>query len=847
MDVKSWKKDVLIPAVFERADLAFPELNFSLKGGVWQSPYTLKGEKRQRADKSYISPRYGAAIREQGGDSISFCDYVMEREGCDLLTAEKILADRLGLSFPQDYNSDYHTQQKADAERDRANSIFTKSLFSGTPEADRVLDYMRRRGWSDEAIRDAEIGYIDEAIKSRISIDLMGYVGKTHRLTIPYRHRGEIIGFKFRNIDHTATDIVGKYLNSKGLTKQGNLFGLPYKATSTNLVIVEGEFDALHAIALGATDIVATAGGALSSEAIKTAQKVGYTNFILLMDNDEAGRKFVEASIKAIKSVGGMAYVAELSGGKDLDEYLKTHNIDDYRALIAQSSKSCIWECDRVVERYSLDMLCNGELNDLQINSMLNEIAGIYAKSPLSDKEAIERYIIKNSETLLFPLQSLKKCSDEYLYREQQEKRLESLKIDLRGISVDINNGNIEKALKKMREISHNRQAEGKDFAEEFAVPDKSLLSLIGDVKEGIPTGYKFIGWSAGTGKQEEPLTLNVGLTFIVAPTSHGKTSFLNNIALNVAEWCRYTGNGKSILYFSYEIDKPRLFANFLNTYVNDAGLSKIGKPLNAIYDYARGNGKRFFTDVNINTIEAISHYSNFEKKYREFEDVIKNGAICISETAHKAGDLADAIRYYCKDKTPAIVCIDYAQLIYLEDNKGYSRTEELKEIVSILKELSKELQIPIVLSAQAKNDVRTPIDVAIENIGESKDLAMIADTVVGIFNLSRLHPTVTKNDKMAINKINRLIPDFNKQQKDIKELRGEKPIVLTELAELAPIHGVIYAKILKRRAGISDIETLLEWEGKTGKIELNDMDSLNPQPEQAFFYFGEPEEDAPY
>ena len=225
-----------------------------------------------------------------------------------------------------------------------------------------------------------------------------------------------------------------------------------------------------------------------------------------------------------------------------------------------------------------------------------------------------------------------------------------------------------------------NTQNKAQNFAKEFASEARSLDTLFNELKDGIPTGYTFKGHDSAIGSYEEELTLNVGLTFVCAPTSHGKTSFLNNVALNVAAWNRHRGSESSVLYFSYEIDRTRLLANLLNSYIGDADLSKIGKPLNAIYDAAKGNGSRYFTD-GIAKGASLSHYDNYRAKKAEFERLIQKGDICVSDTSHKAGELLEAIRYYVKNvRTPAAVFVDYAQLIYDEDAKGLTRTEELKK-----------------------------------------------------------------------------------------------------------------------------------------------------------------------
>ena len=178
--------------------------------------------------------------------------------------------------------------------------------------------------------------------------------------------------------------------------------------------------------------------------------------------------------------------------------------------------------------------------------------------------------------------------------------------------------------------------------------------------------------------------------------------------------------------------------------------------------------------------------------------------------------------------RTPAAVFVDYAQLIYDEDAKGLTRTEELKKIVNALKDLTKELQLPIVLAAQMKNDVISPLDVTIDNIGESKDLAMIADTTIAFFNLAKLHTIEAKQESKLKQLLNRLIDALKIKGVPKYVFQGEE-----SKKEIQPIRGQMYAKVIKRRFGLSDIEEVLDFEARTGTIAPNKPEALKPQPEQ--------------
>lgn len=870
--LKDWKAEVLLPAIRSNIESAFPEMGFKKQGAIWKSPKHLFGNDSHSKDQSYYAPKYGDIIGDNSGEKLSFLDYVMRRDNCDLTTAEKTLAKAVGVDFPE-YEESPEVKARREAElqagrnRSKANEAYKAALYSGSTEANVVLNYLYGRGWTDAEIREAELGYIDEATKAGLpdTSDIAYTIGEasgkwkgsytesiggTHRLTIPFRNTaGNIIGFKFRNInyDQELAQLrtiypeakADKYLNSKGGWRSGNFFGY---VSGQEAVVVEGELDALHASTKGAKNVIATTGGAVTFAAVEAAVKARITRFTLLFDTDEAGQAFVASSIPLIESAGGQAWVAYLPEAvKDLDEYFKAgYTLSQYEAIIAAAVPAYSWKLCQLVNKYSAleeenvkaGIYEQAGLTMKQREDFFTDVSGILNAPTMrgEDRQLFKEELKAYEEALRFKVEEYTASADSEYYRREETKQAAELTKAGAAIQEALKAGNYPEAARLMAEAGtgYNTQNKAQNFAKEFASEARSLDTLFNELKDGIPTGYTFKGHDSAIGSYEEELTLNVGLTFVCAPTSHGKTSFLNNVALNVAAWNRHRGSESSVLYFSYEIDRTRLLANLLNAYIGDADLSKIGKPLNAIYDAAKGNGSRYFTD-GMAKGASLSHYDNYRAKKAEFERLIQKGDICVSDTSHKAGELLEAIRYYVKNvRTPAAIFVDYAQLIYDEDAKGLTRTEELKKIVNALKDLTKELQLPIVLAAQMKNDVISPLDVTIDNVGESKDLAMIADTTIGFFNLSKLHTIEAKQESKLKRLLNRLIGSNKLKGVPLYELQGEE-----SKKEIQPIRGQMYAKVIKRRFGLSDIEEVLDFEARTGTIQPNKPEALKPQPEQ--------------
>ena len=364
-----------------------------------------------------------------------------------------------------------------------------------------------------------------------------------------------------------------------------------------------------------------------------------------------------------------------------------------------------------------------------------------------------------------------------------------------------------------MRETASTQGAQDRatEYSKIFApVRSSELDSYLSEIPEGIPTGITF-----KEGRNEEKLSLNSGLTFICGYRGHGKTSFLNNIALNEVRRNIALQTGKSVLYFSYEVDKRRLITDLLNTYVNDPKLQRTKTPIDAIHSYFKGHGGRFFSSQT--RADGRSHYDHFLARKEEFSrDYLESGNLIIVDENYKVGQLLEAIRYYLSIYTPSIVCIDYAQLIYSEDYSR-QRTEEIKKVVNDIKDFANKEGIPFVLAAQFNREVYSPVSVDTRNIGEGGDFERIADTCIGLFNLKELKPlggTKTSKDEET------------EAKKLLSRLTGEN------ITELSPRPNKLFVRLMKRRYGYYPLDTLLEWEGRTKKITLNDEAELLKRPE---------------
>ena len=840
-NLDSFKEYELFPTLYGNIDRAFPELHFKKVGKRWESKYHLADATKDSQNKAITfvyENRKFMAIDHSADEKKGLIDLYMSLNNVDFITALKALAELCNLTIPNSDSEEWKEYEERQANRENANTTFVNALWGDTEEAKRVRSYLFSRKWTEEDIKKAELGLITTAIRLSLpdgdsykgvvknaSGETIGGVGTTHLLTIPYRNGSRLLGFKFREVVETTTGT--KYLNSYGLQKSSGLFGIGIGVK--DVVIVEGELDALHAKVMGADNVVATTGGKATETQIADAKKRGVEKFTLLFDNDERGRSFVIPTINAIQEVGGSIYIATLpDGAKDLDEYLAAHTIEDYRReVVGEALTYSVYILNDIVGRYAEKEDKGGLLTLKDREDFFSEVERLLNSPYIKpyEREDIYKLLGQYGESLNFKVSDFREWADKAYLRTQEANRAKEVREASAKITEALNDGRTDEALNLMRETATKQSAQERavEYAKIFAPSTpQEYATFLSEIKEGIPTGFVF-----EQGRQREELTLNSGLTFICGYRGHGKTSYLNNIALNEARRNVALGNGKSVLYFSYEVDKRRLITDLLNTFVNDAEISRT--PSDTILSYFKGKGSTYFR--NERRTDGRTHYENFvAQKDKFFRDLLSSGALTIVDENYKVEQLLDAIKYYLSTRTASIVCIDYAQLIYSEEYSR-QRTEEIKKVVNDIKDFANREGIPFVLAAQFNRDVDSPVSVDTKNIGEGGDFERIADTCIGLFNLKELHP----------------LPKNKEEEKAAKKLLSDLgAATYAQGDELKPIQGKLFVRLMKRRYGYYPLDTILDWEGRTKYIKPNFEEALSTQAKQTEL-FSETQEDAPF
>ena len=244
---------------------------------------------------------------------------------------------------------------------------------------------------------------------------------------------------------------------------------------------------------------------------------------------------------------------------------------------------------------------------------------------------------------------------------------------------------------------------------------------------EALKTSYQFT-----EGGYALPFTLPSGaLTILAAPTSHGKSTFLRNLAIDIAK--RYKDGGKSVLYFTFEESEEDVIAQFTNTYIGKRlhAESKKHTQVDSIIDYFKTGEANYIGGSNAEITKA-----EFKQKEKEFStNYLDSGRIRIYYRDYNLETLIEALEFaVCNIPTKAIF-IDYIQILRSQKFARQPRAEQLKEICISLKDFSVKYKIPIVLAAQLNREANTPLRMNNTQMAESSDIEKAANTIVCLWN----------------------------------------------------------------------------------------------------------------
>lgn len=286
----------------------------------------------------------------KGGDVFSF---VQEVEGVDFTDALKILGERAGINLDS-YKIEQTTpkgQKDEFYDLHEKTTLFYEKQLHQTPKGKKVLEYLQKRGLTEEMIKLFRIGFSPDSFDETYTMLLKrGFTKKTlvsagiaqtkettidkiydrfrGRLMFPiFDNLGRVVGFGGRALSQGQEP---KYLNSPETAiyhKSKLLYGFSHaKETireTKEVIIVEGYMDVIVPYQSGTKNIVASSGTALTSQQLRLLKP--YVDKIYLgFDMDLAGQEAAKRAYEISQEFDFDVHVLELPEGKDPDEYIKS-------------------------------------------------------------------------------------------------------------------------------------------------------------------------------------------------------------------------------------------------------------------------------------------------------------------------------------------------------------------------------------------------------------------------------------------------------------------------------------------------------------------------------------------
>ncbi len=320
--------------------------------------------------------------------------FVKDYENVSFLEAVSIVAKKAGILFEYKDTTVSKTNNQnsvlykilSDASKFYQNNLSTKS-------GETARNYLKQRNFSNECIKEFEFGlasnnnslynflhkkgYSDSDIErtSLISTERNIHDIFINRVMIPIHDlEGNIVGFTGRIYTESNDP---KYINSKesDVFKKGKILFNYHRAkahvrNSRELIIVEGNMDALKLNAAGINNVIALMGTALTSDQVNAIKKMR-SKVILMMDNDNAGKLGMYQNGNILKKNGIDPFIVLLSGAKDPDEYINKFGVDKFNNLLKNPLSFLNYKLDYFKENLNLD-----DVSDLSkyVKLVLNDL-----------------------------------------------------------------------------------------------------------------------------------------------------------------------------------------------------------------------------------------------------------------------------------------------------------------------------------------------------------------------------------------------------------------------------------------------------------------------------------------
>lgn len=375
-------------------------------------------------------------------------NFVMNYEHKSFIEVLKKFADRLGEPLDIGDYQEKKTNNKINSMYeiyDFACKYYQNNLL--TKEGSQALSYLKNRGFTDDVIKEFEIGvslknklvqiyrtkkYSDELLLDSgiCTINDENIIHDTFidRIMFPlYDLEGRVNAFSGRIY---RTESNAKYVNSKesDIFKKGNLLYNYHRAKESArkkdcIIIVEGFMDVIALYKIGIYNVVASMGTAITAIQAKLLRRLS-SNIILCFDGDKAGEKATKACVKELTGTNVSTKIIRLKEDLDPDEFINKYGKDKFI------------ECmDNAMSLLDYEILSlKGETNFNDTKDVANYVKNVVALLNNETDNLVKEIIIKrvSNETKLseIAIKKMIKSNNKVVINKPNETHLKLNKYD---------------------------------------------------------------------------------------------------------------------------------------------------------------------------------------------------------------------------------------------------------------------------------------------------------------------------------------------------------------------------------------------------------------------------------
>jgi DNA primase len=297
----------------------------------------------------------------EGGNVFTF---VMKIEKVSFIEAVRSLAEKAGITLPTTESDT--TAETENEQLYRANLLAARFFYESltqTTEGEFALNYFRKRGFSDETIKQFGLGYAPRGWQSFLNhakekglseadVEKAGLAARRDdgsyydrfrgRAVFPiFSTAGRVVAFAGRQL--YDDDTLAKYINTpetpiyyKGKLLYGLSLTRDHIRRQEYAILVEGYTDLISMYQSGIQNIVATSGTALTEDQIRILGRYAPA-VVIVYDADSAGSAAALRGVGLILEKGLDVRIAQLPHGEDPDSFVRAQGKDAFLELIDES------------------------------------------------------------------------------------------------------------------------------------------------------------------------------------------------------------------------------------------------------------------------------------------------------------------------------------------------------------------------------------------------------------------------------------------------------------------------------------------------------------------------------